>query len=149
MRTRPGIRRGRVAAPALLATLGLALAVSSLHAERAVAAAHISTVASPTPGSLEGAVRPGNTGPHPSGPGDPAGNLSVVVPVVPPPAVIGHLCRDLASGRRAEPAVWLPALVGVTGGNLAATTKWCETYLSLQPPDRQGRPEGNPTRGAD
>lgn len=62
------------------------------------------------------------------------GNLSVAVPEIPPQPVIRHLCRDLVSGTRPEPAVWLPYLVAVTGGTQAATTNWCGTLLEPIPP---------------
>lgn len=59
------------------------------------------------------------------------GNISVYVPPVPPRPVIIHLCRDLTEGRKAEPAVWLPDLIAITGGTQAATTTWCRTFLVL------------------
>jgi hypothetical protein len=69
---------------------------------------------------------------HPSGPPQSAaGDLSVYVPPVPPLPVMEHVCEDLVSGRPAEPAGWMPALTGVTGGSVQATTTWCGTFLSL------------------
>lgn len=67
----------------------------------------------------------------PTAVGTGGGNVSVTVPRVPPHAVINHLCRDLTEGRKAEPSVWLPDLVAVTGGTTTATTSWCRTYFAI------------------
>jgi hypothetical protein len=120
---------GRVAVSAagsagLAAPRALTLAVGgpALNAQPASTRSSVPGTLQPAPPARTQAAGP------PSGSG--GGNIAVEVPPVPPHAVIVHLCRDLTSGRKAEPAAWLPDLITITGGTQAATTSWCRTFLT-------------------
>jgi hypothetical protein len=85
--------------------------------------------AEPAPKSGAGVDGPNSSPPTLGAAGE--GSLEVYVPPVPPQPVIDHLCQDLTSGTRAEPATWLPDLIVITGGTTTSTTKWCRTYLHI------------------
>ena len=79
-------------------------------------------------GSSASPAAPGHTpGPAPA----PAGNLTVSVPLTPPPGIIKKYCDDYLAGRSPAPSRWLSGFAAETGVSVAASTRWCATYEVL------------------
>lgn len=77
-------------------------------------------------------------------PGDPeleaSGTISIAVPVVPSLQALPGLCTAfLKSNSGSENGSVFQVLIGATGGNAAATTAWCETYLTLWQEGKTGQ----------
>lgn len=64
----------------------------------------------------------------PATPEGASGNLVVVVPLTPPPALIHRFCADLLAGRTPPPGRSLDGFITETGGSTAAAAAWCRTY---------------------
>lgn len=59
-------------------------------------------------------------------------DISVAVPVVPRLQALPGLCTAfVGTAEHAKNGYAFEMLIGATGGNAAATTAWCETYLTL------------------
>ena len=108
------------AAPVAALDVAAAAASGNNHAAPVTAVGVASSRPTPPPSPAPGAET------------EAAGNLSVVVPQVPPHnALLGLCVAFLASGDNAKSdhSTAFQILIGATGGTVTSTTNWCQNYI--------------------